>query len=219
MNNNKLKLYTFQPMFVWESLNELGYFHPFFVDDLDEFLSEEKKEKWGFYHSYQWLKNQMYKKNISFSHSNSQMIWAWYQWGGNKKKAPDKRYKSVYEFYKNIPFVLLELEIEADRVLLSDFDTWHHVLNYWYLVKERESNKFSKKYNFYSEKPLSNPEANKVIEDSWQTIFDLKLSRKLYQNKLSNQQIQATFFELFYNDVTKVHFFENKKCTKVLNLK
>lgn len=29
--------------------------------------------------------------------------------------------------------MLIEFEIEQDSVLLSDFELWHFVLNYWYL--------------------------------------------------------------------------------------
>ena len=34
--------------------------------------------------------------------------------------------------------VRLELQVADDRVLLSDFDLWHYVLNYWYLPETRE---------------------------------------------------------------------------------
>lgn len=34
--------------------------------------------------------------------------------------------------------VQLDLAVPADRVLLSDFDTWHHALNYMYLPDENE---------------------------------------------------------------------------------
>lgn len=214
---NTLTLYTFQPIFVWECLNELGFFHPFFVDEVDSFLKEEKENDWGFFHAYQWLKYQMNQKGIKYHHANEQIIWAWYQWAGENKKAPDKRYQSVYNYFED-PYVLLELEINPERVLLSDYDAWHYVLNYWHLSSDRESEKFSKSFDFYRKKPLAGL-ANEQIQNTWLSIFDLDKSKKILNIESNNQQIQATFFELFFNDVKKVHFFENKKCQKIINLK
>jgi hypothetical protein len=218
-----VKLYTFQPLFVFDCLQELGYYHPFNVFEHDEFLRDEaideKKYGWSFLQSYRWLKEQMLQKGITYSANNDHMIWAWYQWAGTKMPKPDKRYKSVYNYFKDQPFVLLELEVDPKRVCLHDYDAWHGVLNYWMLAEEEEADRFKEKFNYYKEKPLSNLEAHKEIVESWQNIFDFEASKKILETTDENQYIQATFFELFYTDLTKVHFFENKRCTQVLKIK
>lgn len=214
----KLTLYTFQPLFVWQNISELGYYHPFFICELDDFLKEEKDKSWGFYHSYEWLKDEMKNKQIKKIYNDSNLIWAWYQWAGVKKKSPDKRFKSVYSYFEE-PYVMLELNIETDRVLLSDYDAWHFILNYWYLSKERESEKFSKTYDYYGNKPLIDINGDEKIRETWKKCFDMKLSREILKIKKTQQQIQATFYEILYEDVKKVHFFENGKCVNVQKIR
>ena len=63
-------------------------------------------------------------------------IWAWYQWEGSRRK-PDLRASGYLP--KGEPGVRLELRVADDRVLLSDFDLWHYVLNYWYLPKSEKA--------------------------------------------------------------------------------
>lgn len=220
MNSMKknITLYTFQKLFVWENLCELGYYHPFFLDEVDTWLTQERKDgQWGFLPSYTWLKNKMNEKGITYENNNSHLIWAWYQWNGLRKKAPDKRYSSVYDYF-DTPYVMMELSIPRERVLLSDYDAWHFVLNYWYLEKAHKSNCFKKAYNFYRIKPNDTHMIHPVIDKSWENIFDMKASREILQYPQKHQKIQATFFELFYTDVKKVHFFSNKRCTSMIEL-
>lgn len=212
-----MKLYTFQRMHVWETLIELGYYHPYDIFNLDNSLKEDLSYDWGFTHSYEWLREVMLEKNIQFTGANEHMIWAWYHWNGNKQIKPDKRFHSVYAYYENEPYVLLELDIDPARVLLSDYDLWHAVLNYWHAGRNREANQFCKQFNYYSKKPLT-PEGDEGIKKSWYNIFDFPLSRKVLDIPRKRQQIQATFFELFYTDIVKVHFFSDKKCQKILDL-
>lgn len=215
-----MKLYTFQPLFVFDCLQELGYYHPFNVFEHDEFLRDEvideKKYGWSFLQAYKWLKEQMLQQGVTHSANNEHMIWAWYQWYGVNKSKPDKRYASVYNYFRDEPFVLMELEVNPKRVCLHDYDAWHDVLNYTMLAEEEKADSFKEKFNYYKERPLSNLDAHKEMTESWQNIFDSKASQKILETTDENQCIQATFFELFYTDLTKVHFFENKRCTKVL---
>lgn len=212
-----MKLYTFQPNFIWETIQKDGYFHPFDLFEKNESLKEDFTHHWGFAQSYQWLREQMIKKNISYKNNNSHLIWTWYQWFGDKKK-PDKRYASVFNFYEE-PFVMLELEVDENRVCLTDYDLWHYVLNYWYIESEEISENFSQKFNFYKQKPLKNKKARNTLEKSWEKIFDLEESKKFMEIDKSQQVIQATLFELFLEDVKKVHYFENKKCIKIEKIK
>lgn len=215
--NKNLTLYTFQPLFVWETLCDLGYYHPFFIDELDPDLKNGAAEwDWSFLSAYTWLKNQMNKRGIVYENNNSHMIWAWHHWASYKKTAPDKRYASVYNYFKTEPYVMMELSIPKERVLLSDYDSWHFVLNYWYFEKRRKSDKFVKEYNYYRIKPKNQEEIHPLMSESWEQIFDMKLAREIIDIPKKAQQIQATFFELFYNDVKKVHFFSDKKCQSVL---
>lgn len=216
-----MKLYTFQPLFVYQCLEELGYFHPFSLYERDSFLKDEivsENSHWAFTNSYDWLKEQMLEQGVQYSFNNSHMIWGWNQWSGVNKPKPDKRYSSVFNYSEN-PYVLMELEVAPERVCLSDYDAWHSVLNYWMLDKEEKVKLFEKDFNFYRQKPLSNIEAHKKMVETWKTIFDLKKSMDILEIIPTEQCIQATFFEIFYTDLTEVHFFENKKCTHILKIR
>ena len=211
-----MKLYTFQRMHVWETLQDLGYYHPYHLFEHNSFLQDDFRYPWGFAQSYLWLRQAMLNRNIHYTAANEHLIWAWYQWNGPKKMNPDKRYASVFDYFDNEPYVLLELDIDPARVALSDYDLWHFVLNYSYIGSRRECNKFSKVYNHYRFKGKDlNPEGQLLLENTWHNIFDFEKSRKFLEISKKQQRIQATFFELFYSDITKVHFFEHKKCQKV----
>lgn len=211
-----MKIYTFQPYFVYQNLIELGYYHPF---HLEKYIPSifDSNDRWSFKESYLWLKSQMIKQNIAHENNNSHLIWGWYKWGAKPERSPDLRYNSTKNFYQNEKFVLMELDIPAERLCLTDYDGWHYVLNYWLLEKTKFSNKFNKQFNFYLEKPLSNPEAHQIIEQSWQKIFTFKECRKLLEITKKAQSIQATFFEIFYNDLKAVRVIENSKIQKVIN--
>lgn len=206
-----MKLYTFQPLWVWEKLKTTGVYYPINLFDEDDFLRDEKSLPWGFLKSYVWLKEQMIQKGINSPKGSEHLIWAWYKWSGSQYR-PDKRYASVYSFY-NTPFVMMELEVQDNRVLLNDYDAWHYVLNYWYLNKPRKTDNFQKKYNYFKQKPLEDKCGHSIIEKSWEHIFDLSGVRKLLQYRKNQQVVQATFFELFLEDVKVVHYFDNNKCT------
>lgn len=212
-----MKLYSFQRMHVWDTLNELGYYHPFALFEHDPFLKEDLEHNWGFTQAYLWLKGAMLDKGIDYSANHDHLIWAWYQWAGKNKQKPDKRYSCVYDYFKDEPYVLLELDIDPSRVLLSDYDLWHWVLNCSPAMTTRNENRFSKKHDYARNIAFADLEKNTQIEltDSWNNIFDLNLSRKIIQVPQKKQQIQATFFEMFYTDIKKVNFFEHKKCTKI----
>lgn len=212
-----MKIYSFQPLFIWEQLQKDGYYHPFDLFEKNEFLKEDLQRGWGFPQSYTWLREKMLEKGVTYEKHNEHLIWGWYKWMGDRAK-PDKRYASVFGFYDK-PFVMLELDFDSSRVCLHDYDAWHFVLNYWYLGLESEGDKFSEQFDYYKEKPLTNTEGHKQVQQSWENIFDFEKCRILLEYDQKRQCIQATFFEIFLSDVQKVHYFENNRCVKVENIK
>lgn len=212
-----MKIYTFQRQHVWDTVNELGYYHPFDLFQRDTFLKEDMSYPWGFTKAYQWRRQAMLDKGVHYMANCQHLIWGWYHWNGTKQKKPDRRYRSVYDYFEGESYVLLELEIDPKRIILSDYDLWHWVLNYWYAGKSREAERFAKIYDYYKQKPLPEP-GHQLIEKTWHTIFDLDKSRHILNTPKKKQQIEATFFELFYTDIREVHFFNNKKCTSTISL-
>ena len=178
-------IWTLQPKSWWDILNSQGFINL----DRDKFLTESTEEaefiREYYLKSYDWMVEQMKLRISGYSSSQSLLpLWGWYQWDSSKKKTPDLRH---YRNLKN--HVRIEFEIDESLVLLSDFETWHFVLNNWMLRNDeldREEPKFS--------------DEEKI--KSWDQIFDLE-----FFGPRDTRCIQATFWELRIDQVRKVKEF------------
>lgn len=123
-------------------------------------------------------------------------VWAWYHAHGSKKPKPDLR--KTGHLPKGEKGVRIEFKISKELVLLSNFDAWHSVLNDWFLSFGDEEFEYYEKL----QKRLSFEMANQLKQQTWLKIFDLSLIPKpqLYE-------IQAVFWELKLEQVSKVDFF------------
>lgn len=88
---------------------------------------------------------------------------------------------------------MLTIEIDANLVLLSDFDLWHYVLNNNYLPTNFSEN----------EKKVS----RESRELSWDKIFDLDFASPMIAESRSKKIIQATFWELTAAQVVAIQPF------------
>ena len=90
-------------------------------------------------------------------------IWCWY--AQDKHVAPHNRY------YSNQ--ACIELELPANKILLSDFDLWHVVLmNGFVPPDDMDFEKYSREDDRIE--GLPELENQNIIEESWQHIFDVK---------------------------------------------
>ena len=114
--------------------------------------------------------------------------------------------------------VRVELKVANDRVLLSDFDLWHYVLNYWHLpTTEKDGKAFEKKLaraglSFYGrnhQHPLPHVRYRQEIERSWERIFDTDWADREHAiaSPPKKKSIQATLWELVLDDVVEVRQF------------
>ena len=114
--------------------------------------------------------------------------------------------------------VRLESQVADGRVLLSDFDLWHYVLNYWYLPETTKVGKaFEKKLaeaglSFYKcdhQHPLPHARFRREIERSWERIFDVEWADRKHAIAEPSQRksIQATLWELSIDDVVRAKEF------------
>lgn len=87
-------------------------------------------------------------------------------------------------------------------MLLSDFELWHYVLNYWYLPHSNEDEaRFdailaSLAANTPSEVHTSNQAFHDDVRNSWERIFDIHWSRPNIASEFRQKQIQATLWRL-----------------------
>ena len=109
--------------------------------------------------------------------------------------------------------VRIEFEIDGAFVLLSDFELWHYVLNYWYLPpSSAEGQAFEAELaehglDFHRTKPLADPVFDKAIRETWERIFDMEWAEEDLAVPRAEKSIQAAFWELALEDVRRVDQF------------
>lgn len=177
-----LTLWTIRPQTDFEILRQKGVFitDPAYVDD---------------YHikAYRWLSGELAKRTLPPS-GVVFPVWAWYVAHHRHKPKPDLRYGGFLP--KGTKGVRIEFTIAKERVLLSNFDAWHSVLNDWCYATD------DKEYDHYQtlETQLSPHDFLKIKEQSWQKIFDVSSIPDDYA-------IQAVLWQLNYEWVTQVDYF------------
>lgn len=203
MNSDRLRLWTIQSIPAWEKLQKLK------VLQADRHYIEKE-----FLNAYQWMALQMKKKLGYRPFRDSVPLWAWYQWEGKEKRKPDLRYSG--HLPKGVKGVLIEFKIDRNQALLSDFDLWHYVLNYWYLPISKKDHcaflaELSKEgLSFYETKPLPNIKYHKRIVKGWGRIFDIDSSNDYIASPNEEKSIQACFWELRIENVRNIQIFISK---------
>ena len=117
--DERVKLWTMQTRDVWESLQRTGVYR---TDTALCWMAEELP------HAYSWLAREMTKRVGPPPQGVDYPVWAWYMQNGRHKK-PDLRSERWCYGPGDEDYCCIELEIAPQRVLLSDFDVWHSVLN------------------------------------------------------------------------------------------
>ena len=164
-----------------------------------------------FLDAYRWMTKQMEHRIESESETVSLFLWAWYQWDGIERRKPDLR--SSGHLPKGQRGVRIEFEQSDKGVLLSDFDLWHYVLNYWYLPRTIadgdafETELSEHNLSFFKMKPLPVHAYHQRIEDSWNRIFDLDWVDEEISEPYDKKRIQATFWKLHFDQIKDVQVF------------
>lgn len=195
-----MKLWTIQPISVYNELIRQGkiFMHIDFVDE-------------NFKEAYQWMIGQMNIK-ISPAPSNKYSpIWAWNQYNGENAKKPDLRSSGYLP--KGTKGVRIEFHKPDKEVLLSDYNLWHYVLNYWCIHDNEDQDKLFdhllKSYRVeFGDKEKYPDNIRSIIEKSWLKIFDMQYDSDYSTNKFENKAIQATLWSLKSSEISKVDFFK-----------
>lgn len=136
------------------AIHELSYINKF---KDKEYLENDLKESYfysndiNFKRAYDWLIGQMKKRLPNYDGKN--LLWLW-------TKKPDWNKKDCFWDIDDInkDFVLLEIDLPVEKVLLSDFSSWHFILNNWTI-------------EFYDGENIDKVE-------SWNRIFYFKLLKE-----------------------------------------
>lgn len=180
-------LWTIQHEEAWKVFEKTGVLvanedHLFFEDD--------------FRFAYDWLSQQMIQRIGAPPEGVRYPIWAWYQWEG-KRKRQDLRCSGYAQ--RGTPMVQITFEAEEREFLLSDFDSWHCILNNNYLA-----NSEAEWDDFYNKIPHP---AQREIESSWQRVFDLNRYEPDWDCPPERRSVQATLWQIKMEQVKKTEHF------------
>lgn len=107
--------------------------------------------------------------------------------------------------------VILELEIDEDKVIITDSEKWGYVVNFFYLPKSREDlknhNEELEKYGIGDEAALIMgnkgnfyPLIKSKIEESWERLFEPYVLSDIRQ---------GTIWKIKKEDIKSIHYGEN----------
>jgi hypothetical protein len=144
--------------------------------------------------AYRWMAREMSARLGEPAAPGQMPVWIWCRWRGTAQPKPDLR--SARHLPRGTPGVRIELELDDRRVLQSDFELWHYVLNGWHLPASLDD-----------ERGFDAAPAAASIPPSWQRIFDLDWNDPRYVAPESNRPVQGVVWELRPGDVRRATGF------------
>ncbi|RJS80476.1 DUF3841 domain-containing protein [Methanophagales archaeon] len=197
--SNRMRLWTIQTKETWAHAEESG------VLECNELYIDANKaiDSW-FRPAYDWMVGQL-EQRVKTYPRNKYPIWAWYH------PKPDLRRSG--HLPRGTSGVRVEFLVSSDRVLLSDFEAWHAVLNCWYLsLSEEESDNWDTRCERAGIKigwdnwPPPAPFKEEIMR-SWERIFDLELL-KTHSEWMGGGAIQACIEKIYMDEVVTVTYFK-----------
>ncbi|MFC3862568.1 DUF3841 domain-containing protein [Deinococcus antarcticus] len=126
-------------------------------------------------------------------------VWVWATFNHRSPKPDLRRHHPV------TPGVLLELEVDDDRVLLSDFDGWHTALNGWFLGSETEVTAFESQCDQKGYGPAGfwqDEDMRQQVTGSWLKCLDLDWYDPFWHGAdTETRKTQGVLWELRPEDV------------------
>jgi len=182
-----LQLWTIQPKSVWERAQDRGGLR-----------TDGRLVDPYFRPAYRWMIGQMAQRLTGYT--GMYPVWAWY------RPKPDLRHTGYLT--KGTPGVRLGFIAPADKVLLSDFDAWHSVLNGGYCAPNAAEAEWCAHYEACDRATVAGDAARlealrRERPATWERIFDLDAWA------VSNhpQYIQATLASVALSQITDVTHF------------
>ena len=185
-----VRLWTLQPILVWEELRQHGslYVDPVHHSDVDDF---QKK-------AYEWLREQTAQRIPGYR--------GHYPWWANDFKLDLRSQRKAFG-KPGERYVRLELAVPQEQVLLSAYGAWHCVLNRWYLPYATDPDGWDQESAAWEAEltvqgidrwssALPEPYHSRMVA-SWNRIFDADDLRE-------TNTIQATFERLALENVVTV---------------
>ncbi len=168
------------------------------LKNCDALRTQSTKADQHFRAAYNWMSNQLKAHAGPPPDGIVYPIWLWQHCYGTSKSRPDLRTRCLLP--TGTAGVRIEVNLPSEKVLLSNFDGWHSVLNnHPYCASDSE---YEEMERFIGEKGLSHPDVEKVKVASWQRIFDLSL----IPDPLT-WSVQGVVWEVPISSIKKVDYF------------
>ena len=181
-------MWTIQPYNVYQQLVKEGYLY------CDPNQSENLQYS-DFRLAYRWMIKQLKAKAGQPCNQVTTPLWAWYRSHDYRHQRPDFRWCKTYP-----DEVCIEFDIPEEKVLLSDFEGWHFVLNNWYYSSATSDEEWERDEKWFAS--LSKQKQQPVKEKSWQRIFDI--TPRYGEWTRNGDAVQGCFWLLQMNQVRKV---------------
>lgn len=152
-----IRLYSYQSEHAWDRAEKMGYWSG------DPDYIEGETHDWT--NPYRWIRDRMAERIPDFS--GDYPMWAWLKRPSTKPKP--RRYRGTGE---NIRLTIM---VPRSRILLSDYDSWHSVLNSSFnCLTEREWDSFYERYPVHETLMAPNDRARYFIEveKSWHSCLE-----------------------------------------------
>ena len=188
-------LWTIQPPEVYNLVQEKGYYAC--EASKSSLLTDDY-----FKDAYDWLISKMTEKIGEAPKGLTYPVWAWHTWDWKRKK-PDLRTPHAK---RGTELVCMEIEIPDNKLVLTDFNAWHHVLNKMHLSYVTSEEEWEKNYKWFE--ALSEDQKQYELEKSWENVFNIdKIDTDWV---IQGAYIQATFWKLEKDQIRKAQFFKSR---------
>lgn len=149
-----IRAWTIQRPSWWRTLQRRG-----------EVRADGRRVCRNFAPSYRWMMEQMHLRIPEYR--GGFPIWFWFS------PKPDLRDSGILP--RGVQAHRIELELPRARILLSDFGSWHCVLNRWHLpISWRESRDWDRKTKGYEPFVTALPDQFEAeLRATWTRVFDL----------------------------------------------
>lgn len=199
----ELIMWTNQPYCVYQQLKRNGIFN---CDPHKSLLLKEP----NFQNAYRWMIQQM-KSKIGNPPQNVKVpIWAWYRSKDYRHCRPDFRWVQDYR-----DEICMEIDIPEEQVLLSEFESWHYVLNNDYFSSATSDEEYEHLNSWFDSLPSKKQQ--RIKEKSWQRIFDISIRRQ-GEWTINGETVQGCFWQLRLDQVRKAWRLKKGERVHEINL-
>lgn len=184
----KLRVYTFQHIDALKAFENNDIYYP-----KESVIFKNPEDKMVFSRSYKWMKKQMAERLPDYS--GKMPVWVWVEQPGNV---------SVQRRFGRNQVKITAL-VDKSRLLLSDFEFWHTVLNDYYMTMSP-----TEEAKVDSGKFVPTQEDK---EKRWEMIFDLTTPSKAVLDHVWGQPyngrcIQGCLDGLYFSEIENIKVYD-----------